>query len=45
MGISDVMVRVLLARAASKLGVRSRRELLDHAEVLALRPEGRGPRG
>jgi DNA-binding CsgD family transcriptional regulator len=45
LGITDVTVRVLLARAATKLGVRSRRELLEHAEVRALRPPGRGPRG
>ena len=38
LGISDATVRVLLARAATKLGVRSRTALLDHAEVRLLRP-------
>jgi DNA-binding CsgD family transcriptional regulator len=35
LGITDVTVRVLLARAATKLGVRTRRELLAHDEVVA----------
>jgi DNA-binding CsgD family transcriptional regulator len=35
LGITDVTVRVLIARAATKLGVRTRRELLAHAEVEA----------
>jgi DNA-binding CsgD family transcriptional regulator len=43
LGISDVTVRVLLARAATKLGVRSRRELLAHDQVQALRPPGTSP--
>jgi DNA-binding CsgD family transcriptional regulator len=43
LGISDVTVRVLLARAASKLGVRSRADLLDHAEVRPLRPHPTSP--
>ena len=38
LGISDVTVRVLLARAATKLGVRSRAELLAHDEVRPLCP-------
>jgi DNA-binding CsgD family transcriptional regulator len=38
LGISDVTVRVLIARAASKLGVRSRADLLEHPEVRVLRP-------
>jgi DNA-binding CsgD family transcriptional regulator len=48
LGISDVTVRVLLARAATKLGVRTRRELLAHEKVRSLRPRdaqpGRGRR-
>src|SRR6266540_1833450 len=44
LGISDVTVRVLLARAAAKLGVRSRAELLAHDEVPPLRPGGKKPR-
>jgi DNA-binding CsgD family transcriptional regulator len=36
LGISDVTVRVLLRRAASKLGVRSRDSLLAHHEVRQL---------
>jgi len=39
LGISDVTVRVLLGRAAAKLGVRSRAGLLAHDEVRLLRPE------
>jgi DNA-binding CsgD family transcriptional regulator len=35
LGITDVTVRVLLARAATKLGVRSRRELVAHEQVRA----------
>ncbi len=38
LGITDVTVRVLLGRAATKLGVRSRRELLAHELVRTLRP-------
>ena len=41
LGISDVTVRVLLGRAAAKLGVRSRAGLLAHDEVRLLRPEKR----
>jgi DNA-binding CsgD family transcriptional regulator len=37
LGISDVTVRVLLARAAAKLGVRSRAALLAHEDVSLLR--------
>jgi DNA-binding CsgD family transcriptional regulator len=36
LGISDVTVRVLIRRAASKLGVRSRDSLLAHHEVRQL---------
>jgi DNA-binding CsgD family transcriptional regulator len=39
LGISDATVRVLLARAAVRLGVRSRAELLRHPEVRLLRAE------
>jgi DNA-binding CsgD family transcriptional regulator len=39
LGISDSTVRVLLSRAAAKLGARSRSELLDHPEVRPLVPE------
>jgi DNA-binding CsgD family transcriptional regulator len=38
LGISDVTVRVLLARAAAKLGVRSRAALLAHDEVRRMTP-------
>jgi DNA-binding CsgD family transcriptional regulator len=38
LGISDITVRVLIAHAAAKLGVRSRRALLDHVEIRRLRP-------
>jgi DNA-binding CsgD family transcriptional regulator len=37
-GISVSTVRVLLARAVAKLGVRSRASLLEHPEVQTLRP-------
>jgi len=36
LGISDTTVRVLLSRAAAKLGVRSRRGLLAHPQVRAM---------
>ena len=39
LGISDATVRVLLARAAGKLGVKSRRGLLAHPEVRPLIPQ------
>jgi DNA-binding CsgD family transcriptional regulator len=39
LGISDATVRVLLARAATKLGVRSRAALLDHPDVATFRPK------
>jgi len=43
LGIADVTVRVLLRRAAGKLGVPSREALLAHPEVSALpMAEGRG---
>jgi DNA-binding CsgD family transcriptional regulator len=35
LGISDVTVRVLLRRAATKLGVRTRAQLLAHPEIRA----------
>jgi len=38
LGIADVTVRVLLARATSKLGARSRSDLLEHPEIRPLRP-------
>lgn len=38
LGISDSTVRVLLARARARLGARSQTELLDHPDVLPLRP-------
>jgi DNA-binding NarL/FixJ family response regulator len=38
LGIADATVRVLLARASSKLGVRSREALLGHPAVRPLRP-------
>lgn len=41
LGIADTTVRVLLGRAAAKLGVGSRAALLAHPEVNALRPGGR----
>jgi DNA-binding CsgD family transcriptional regulator len=37
LGISDATVRVLLRRAASKLGTASRVELFNHPEVRRLR--------
>jgi DNA-binding CsgD family transcriptional regulator len=37
LGIASATVRVLLARAAAKLGVRSRADLFSHPSVLALR--------
>jgi DNA-binding CsgD family transcriptional regulator len=43
LGISDVTVRVLLGRAAAKLGVRSRAGLLAHDEVRLLCPDGKAP--
>lgn len=39
LGIAAVTVRVLLARATDKLGVRSRAALLDHPEVRRLVPD------
>ena len=42
LGIAAATVRVLLSRAAAKLGVRSRSALLSHPEVMRLRPGGRG---
>jgi DNA-binding NarL/FixJ family response regulator len=37
LGISDVTVRVVVRRAAAKLGVLSRAALLEHADVRSLR--------
>ncbi len=37
LGISDTTVRVLVARAAARLGVRTRSELLEHPALLDLR--------
>jgi DNA-binding CsgD family transcriptional regulator len=36
LGISDTTVRVLVARAIARLGVKSRRALLEHPDVLVL---------
>jgi len=38
LGISDATVRVLMARAAKRFGVRSRKELLSHPVLSAARP-------
>jgi DNA-binding CsgD family transcriptional regulator len=38
LGISDTTVRVLVARAIARLGVTTRRALLEHPDVLALVP-------
>jgi DNA-binding NarL/FixJ family response regulator len=40
LGISDTTVRVLMARAASRLGVRRRRELLQHPALQEIRRHG-----
>jgi DNA-binding NarL/FixJ family response regulator len=37
LGISDATVRVLMARAASRLGVHTRKDLLDHPALASLR--------
>ena len=44
LGISDTTVRVLMARAANRLGMRTRRELLLHPALQAIghEPEGTG---
>jgi DNA-binding CsgD family transcriptional regulator len=39
LGISDTTVRVLLARSATKLGVRSRAALLSHPDLAGIRPK------
>jgi DNA-binding CsgD family transcriptional regulator len=39
LGISDSTVRVLMARAAEKLGVRSRVELLSHPSLRDIRAD------
>ncbi|HEY4105334.1 MAG TPA: helix-turn-helix transcriptional regulator, partial [Polyangiaceae bacterium] len=39
LGISDATVRVLMARAASRIGVRTRRELLAHPALRELRAQ------
>jgi DNA-binding NarL/FixJ family response regulator len=38
LGISDATVRVLMARAAKRFGVRKRKELLAHSTLRELRP-------
>jgi DNA-binding NarL/FixJ family response regulator len=38
LGISDATVRVLMARAANRIGVRTRRELLAHPALRDIRP-------
>jgi DNA-binding CsgD family transcriptional regulator len=47
LGISDATVRVLMARAANRIGVRTRRELLAHPALRELRsqaaPENAAP--
>jgi DNA-binding NarL/FixJ family response regulator len=40
LGISDTTVRVLMARAASRMGVRTRRELLLHPALQEIRQDG-----
>jgi DNA-binding CsgD family transcriptional regulator len=45
LGISHSTVRVLIARAARRLGVRTRRELLEHPRLHALRAPGRQRHG
>jgi DNA-binding CsgD family transcriptional regulator len=40
LGVSDATVRVLMARAAGRVGVRTRKELLDHPVLSELRPAG-----
>ncbi len=42
LGISDSTVRVLVARAAGKMGVRSRAELLSHPSLREVRSERAG---
>jgi DNA-binding CsgD family transcriptional regulator len=39
LGVSHVTVRVLMARAAKRLGVNRRRDLLEHPSLQGLRPE------
>jgi len=43
LGISDATVRVLMARAANRLGVHSRKQLLQHAALRELVNSGAGP--
>ena len=38
LGISDTTVRVLMARAANRMGVRTRRDLLAHPALQEIRP-------
>ncbi len=40
LGISDTTVRVLMSRAANRLGLRTRRELLSHPALREIRPGG-----
>jgi len=44
LGISDATVRVLMARAANRMGVRTRRELLAHPALQKFRPVASAPR-
>src|SRR6185503_16434263 len=43
LGISATTVRVLVARAAHRLGLRTRRELLAHSMLRELRPSTPAP--
>lgn len=45
LGISDSTVRVLVARAAHRLGVRTRRDLLAHPMIRSLQQKGEGDAG
>jgi DNA-binding NarL/FixJ family response regulator len=38
LGISNSTVRVLMARAAARIGVRTRNELLSHPSLQEIRP-------
>jgi DNA-binding CsgD family transcriptional regulator len=40
LGISNSTVRVLMARAAKKIGVRTRKELMSHPTLSAIRGQG-----
>ncbi len=43
LGISDTTVRVLMARAANRMGVRTRREVLEHPALRELARESNDP--